>query len=129
MNMKFISLKSICFSGLCLMAFSNFSTAQAGNVVINQDDSIIKLLELKKEIDIDTDRYKIQIFSGSRFKAEETESDFDSSYNQWSSKLVYETPNYKVWVGSFRTRLESERALIKIKRKFPNAFIFSPPKD
>jgi hypothetical protein len=48
---------------------------------------------------------------------------------EMASKLVYETPNYKIWVGNFRTRLEADRALVKVKSKFPTAFIFKPKKD
>jgi hypothetical protein len=40
--------------------------------------------------------------------------------------MVYETPNYKIWIGNFRSRLEADKALIKIKKKYINAFIFKP---
>ena len=43
--------------------------------------------------------------------------------------MKFETPNYKVWVGNFETRLEADRALRRIKRKFANAFIFKPKKE
>jgi len=128
MNLK--TLKTLCFS-LALLLSSSVVFGQQGTVVINQQPEISTLLELKKEINIeeeDNDRYKIQIYSGSRQEAESVENNFDSTFNSWSSKLEYETPNYKIWVGSFRTRLEAERALIKIKKKFPNAFIFKPKK-
>ena len=50
--------------------------------------------------------------------AEKSQSDYRGAYGQWPSKMVHETPNYKVWVGSFRSRLEADRALLKIKKKF-----------
>ena len=128
MNIK--TLKTLCLSfGLTLT--SSFLFAQDGTVTVNQDPEISTLLELKKQINNeneDTDRYKIQIYSGSRQGAESKENSFDSAFNSWSSKLVYETPNYKIWVGSFRTRLEADKALMKIKKKFPSAFIFKPKK-
>jgi len=40
--------------------------------------------------------------------------------------MKYETPNYKVWVGRFRTRMEADRKLVKVKKLFPNAFLFTP---
>ena len=128
MNTK--SLKILClYLGLTLS--SSIIFAQQGTVIINQNPEISTLLELKKQInaeDEDSNRYKIQIYSGSRTRAESIENSFDSSFNSWSSKLVYETPNYKIWVGSFRTRLEADKALMKIKKKFPSAFIFKPKK-
>ena len=42
--------------------------------------------------------------------------------------MRYETPNYKIWVGNFKTRLEADRALQRIKRAFNSAFIFKPKK-
>ncbi|APX99320.1 SPOR domain-containing protein [Lacinutrix venerupis] len=128
MNTK--SLKILCLS-LGLTLSSSIIFAQQGTVTINQNPEISTLLELKKQInaeDEDSNRYKIQIYSGSRTRAESIENSFDSSFNSWSSKLVYETPNYKIWVGSFRTRLEADKALMKIKKKFPSAFIFKPKK-
>ena len=128
MNTK--SLKTLCLS-LALTLAGSFVFAQQGTVIVNQDPEITALLELKKQInaeDEDSDRYKIQIYSGSRTKAESVENSFDSAFNSWSSRLEFETPNYKIWVGSFRTRLEADKALLKIKRKFPNAFIFKPKK-
>ena len=130
MNMNYKSLKILCLS-LGLTLSSSLVLAQQGTVIVNQDPEITALLELKKQInteDEDSDRYKIQIYSGSRTQAESAENSFDSAFNSWSSKLEYETPNYKIWVGSFRTRLEADKALKRIKNKFPSAFIFKPKK-
>ena len=124
--------KKICFTLLILIVFSSFCYSQQGEITINQDQEITQLLALKKEINSNedsSDHYKIQIYSGRRVSAEKSKSDFRNSYGKWSSKLVYETPNYKVWVGSFRSRLEADRALLEVKKKFPNAFIFKPKKE
>ena len=130
--MKLLKRNLINATLFILLVLTNFCYAQQGNAIVNQDKEITSLLELKKEINTDedaSDRYKIQIFSGRRGLAETKQSDYKQSYTQWSNKLVYETPNYKVWVGSFRNRLEAERALLKVKKKFPNAFIFKPKKE
>jgi len=130
--MKLISFKNIFLLTVFGFCLSLSSTAQDGSVIVNQDQDISTLLQLKKQINSEeksTDRYKIQIYSGSRSGADNAENKYQSSYNSWSSKKVYETPNYKIWVGSFRTKLEADRALLKIQKKFPNAFKFQPPKD
>ncbi len=126
------SYKNLCLLALCLFGFTAFSNAQQGKVTINQDPAISTLLNYKTEInanDKDTRRYKIQIFSGDHSKAEEVKTAFKYSYDKWSTKKVYETPNYKVWVGNFRTKLEADRALVEIKKKFPSAFLFKPKKE
>tara|TARA_R110002051_G_scaffold185782_1_gene255212 strand:- start:157 stop:486 length:330 start_codon:yes stop_codon:yes gene_type:complete len=106
--------------------------AQSGTVILNEDPAIAKLLEIKKDMNKDdknSDRYKIQIYSGNLGYAESIKSKFENSNGKIRSQLVFETPNYKVWVGSFRTRLEAERALVDVQKKFTDAFIFKPKKE
>ncbi|MBP1838381.1 SPOR domain-containing protein [Formosa algae] len=131
--MKLFKIKTIALTGFCAIALSATSYAQQGSVVLNQDDKIDKLLEVKKEMNKDenaTNRFKIQIYSGSRVGAEKELSNYRNGFDQWKATLVYETPNYKIWIGSYRTRLEADRALTEIKEKYPNGFIFQPkPKN
>ncbi|TYA55192.1 SPOR domain-containing protein [Formosa maritima] len=125
-------MKISTFTVICILFFSNLSIAQQGTLTINQDKDIDKLLTIKKEMNESentSDRYRIQIYSGNRSEAEKTKSTFKSLDIDLPSKLVYETPNYKVWVGNFRDRLEADRALKKVKEKFPVAFIFKPKKE
>ena len=130
MNLQ--NIKTITYTGACMLFFSAMSFAQQGTITINQDKEIDALMSIKKNM-IDSengsDRYRIQIYSGNRSGAEKAQSSFKNSTVGLSSKLVYETPNYKVWVGSFSKKLEADRALIKVNNKFPSAFIFKPKKD
>lgn len=100
--------------------------AQNATVVVNQDRQIDRLLSLKKEINKTELNYKIQIYNGDRSGAEETKLKFKKSFTDWSILMKFETPNYKIWVGNFKTRLEADLALLKVKRKFGSAFIFRP---
>ncbi|PIB33698.1 translation initiation factor IF-2 [Gaetbulibacter sp. 5U11] len=130
--MKKIQIKAFCLTSLITICFSTFSMAQSGTVILNEDPAIAKLLEIKKDINKDdknSDRYKIQIYSGNLGSAESIKSKFENSNGKIRSQLVFETPNYKVWVGSFRTRLEAERALVDVQKKFTDAFIFKPKKE
>ena len=115
---------------VCFAYSTTTCNAQEGALTINQDDNIRRLLAIKKDMNSSEDaidRYKIQVYSGNRSDAENAQTKVYSSFS-WKTTLVYNTPNYKIWVGSFRTRLEADRALKKIKTKFPNAFIFKPKK-
>jgi len=103
--------------------------AQEGVVVVNQDKNIDALLRLKKEVNKSDINYRIQIYNGPRNGAEKTRLEFRKSFSDWSTSMKYETPNYKIWIGNFKTRLEADRALIMIKKKFNNAFIFKPKKE
>lgn len=128
--MKPLNLKTTTIAILCFLTASTFCNAQQGNVSINQDEKINTLLDLRKGMnEKTTDRYKIQIYSGNRPSAQEAKEKFQSKYNSWNPSMVFETPNYKIWAGNFRTRLEADRALKQIKKNFSGAFIFKPKKD
>ncbi|WP_308993102.1 SPOR domain-containing protein [Mariniflexile litorale] len=127
--MKSLNLKISALGILAFITASNYCFAQQGSVVVNQDKKIATLLEVKKEMnknEPDADRYKIQIYNGNRSGANSAIREFNNSFSDWNSTDIYEPPNFKVWVGNFRTRLEADRALNKIKNKFPSAFIFKP---
>jgi uncharacterized protein YxjI len=115
------------FSILFILGVCNIQ-AQNTVVTVNQDKQIDKLLSLKKEINRTESNYQIQIYNGNRSGAEEARLEFKKSFSDWSTKIKYETPNYKIWIGNFKTRLEADRALLKVKKKFGNAFIFKPKK-
>ncbi|WP_100610169.1 SPOR domain-containing protein [Confluentibacter lentus] len=129
--MKTLNLKTTVFAIVCFIYASNRCDAQQGSVSVNQDKKIVTLLDLKKDMnknESDTDRYKIQIYSGNRTTAETYRSDFNSKFDKWNSTIQFETPNYKIWVGNFRTKIEADRALKEIKQKFSSAFVFKPKK-
>ena len=109
--------------------YTNEIKAQGGVVVVNQDRDIDALLRLKKEVNRTEVNYKIQIYNGNYAGVEKTRSEFRKSFSDWATSVKFETPNYKIWVGNFKTRLEADRALIKIKREFPDAFPFKPKKS
>lgn len=127
--MKVSPIKLIFFVVFSCLATTFYSYSQQGNVTINQDEKITELLNLKKEMnksDVDLQRYKIQIYNGNRAGANAAKASFRKSFWDWSLTVVYEQPNFKTWAGNFRTRLEADRALKRIKAKFPSAFIFKP---
>jgi hypothetical protein len=72
------------------------------------------------------ERYTIQLFYGERDKAIETKDNYDLLDLAWESELKWETPNHKVWVGTYRSRLEADRALLTIKENYKDAFILKP---
>jgi hypothetical protein len=51
---------------------------------------------------------------------------FKQEFTALDAILVFNSPNYKVWVGNFKNRLDAERNLIEIKKKFSNALLIKP---
>ncbi|WP_299115752.1 SPOR domain-containing protein [uncultured Winogradskyella sp.] len=112
-----------------LLVFTVSVHAQQGQVNVEQDSDIDRLLEYKKDIKT-TKVYRIQVYqSVDPDKAQREKSNFLNAYGEWPVEIVWNTPNYKVWVGNFATRLEADRALAKIKKKYMNAIIFQPKTD
>lgn len=127
--MRILKIKDCFFIGVFLLGINQIGVAQTGKVNIQQDASIPTLLEMKSEMTKDGklgERYKIQLYYGDNNAASEVIKKFRSLYSEYPSKIIYETPNYKVWIGNFRNRLEADRALLKVKTNFPSAFIPKP---
>jgi len=118
---------------LCLFVVfsSEIVTAQPGTLTVHQDDKIIQLLKLKKTLEKENklaDGYTIQLYYGNLNKANSFLRSYRNKYGSWPASIKYETPNYKVWVGNFTTRIEADRALLEIQRNFSSAFILKPSK-
>lgn len=114
---------------LILVLFSTFtSIAQEAQVSVIEDPKIAKLLSLKSEMIKNNelaDRYKIQIMGfGNLNDANEVMDEYKKAIDNWPANVAYQSPNYKVWVGHFPNRLEADRALLEVKKEFPNAFVF-----
>lgn len=123
-----LKIRQFGITFLTLM-FSLTLAAQEGEVKIEQDSDIDKLLEYKKDIKT-TKLFKIQVFQSiDPDKAQREKSNFLNAYGEWPVEIVWNTPNYKVWVGNFATRLEADRALVKIKKNYMNAIIFQPKSE
>ncbi|MDC1325632.1 MAG: SPOR domain-containing protein [Flavobacteriales bacterium] len=111
---------------ILIFIFSEAIVAQSATVTINEDAKITRLLELKKELEKENelaDGYTIQLHYGELSKANEVLKEYKNKHDTWPASIEYETPNYKVWVGSFSSRLEADRALLEVQLTFDAAFI------
>lgn len=105
--------------------------AQDQNITLNQDPKFEQLLNDKRKINTSistNDTYKIQIFSGKSDEAKKTLSNFKREFNNIDGTIIFNTPNYKVVVGNFKTRIEAERNLEEIKKKYKSVFLVKPSK-
>ena len=99
---------------------------QSGNIKITQSSKLDSIIKLKKELNSKIQNLRIQIYSGNRENAEQIIQEFIDIFNDTTADIIYETPNYKVWVGNYFTQLEADKRLIDIRKKFRSAFIFRP---
>jgi hypothetical protein len=118
------------FISILFVVFSiSKSRAQHQNREHSQNQKIEQLLIEKRKINLALaieNAYKIQIFNGSNELAKRQLIMFKQEFTTIDAILVFNSPNYKVWVGNFKNRLDAERNLIEIKKKFSNALLIKP---
>ncbi|HEY9123066.1 MAG TPA: hypothetical protein PK252_00610 [Bacteroidales bacterium] len=110
-------------------------TSKAGNegtikiLQSNQIKTLVNAYVQSKQSDGLIVGYRIRIFSNSgqlaRGKAASERSRFISLYPDINTYQEYEAPNFKIYVGDFRNKLEAFKAYQKISKDFKSAFIIS----
>jgi hypothetical protein len=111
--------------GLIFLFFSqNLLYSQKGEIAITQSIEIERIIEIRKELNENASMLRIQIYNGNRDEAKEIKEKFEKRKIDSIVDIVYETPNYKVWVGIYINQLEADRKLLKIKKYYSDAFIF-----
>jgi hypothetical protein len=127
--MRIIAYKKIFLSSLLLVTLTPIMKAQDQNISVTQDPKFEQLLNEKRKINTSltvNDSYKIQIYTGGSENAKKTLSEFKQEFKDIDATIVFNTPNYKVWVGNFKTRIEAERTLVNIKDRYKNVLLIKP---
>jgi plasmid maintenance system killer protein len=129
--MRILPIKIALFYTFALCIISSNSNAQDRKLNIIQDPKFEQLLNEKRKINTSiavNERYKVQVFSGNGDKAKNTLIDCKQLFKGLEGTIVFNTPNYKVWIGNFKNRIEAERNLIEIKKEYENALLIKPQK-
>lgn len=110
--MKKLIILVLAFFTIPFLGFSQSSTEQ----------SLDKLLQKKIEYNSNTKRgFCIQIFNGNEKQAIEYLERFSESFPLIEIKRIYKVPEWKVQTQIYKTRLEADRVLNKIKLKYSGA--------
>jgi len=117
-------LIQVLFSLMFLFFSQNLLYSQKGETAIMQSIEIERIIEIKKELNKNASMLRIQIYNGNRDEAKEIKEKFEERKIDSIVDVVYETPNYKIWVGNYINQLEADRELLKIKKYYSDAFIF-----
>jgi hypothetical protein len=126
-----------CF--LLILLLFRFVTVSAqekdltgGNIEIIQDSRVDELV--KKHIQANQalntiDGFRIQVFSdsgiNSKNKAQTVSDEFQARFPGMGVYFTFKSPNYRVRIGDFRTKLDAQRFLIELTADYPNAFIIA----
>ena len=129
--MELLNKKRKLFYTLTFIVFNTFNMINAQNINVKQEDKFEQLLAEKRKINASitsNNRFKIQIFSGSNEIAKKELINFKKENKSYDATIIFNTPIYKVIVGNFKTRIEAERILTALKKKYVNAILIKPNK-
>lgn len=127
-EIKVLNLMNKLILIVITVGFTSLSFAQQGVVSIEQDPKISKLLEVYKSVNSNREFYTIQVGFGSYKEAENLKQDVEIDFPQWKAKIVFDSPTYRVRVGSFKTKLEAERNFLELREKYPQSLILKTEK-
>ena len=67
--------------------------------------------------------YSIQLYNGNEQQARQILTRFNVDFPDRFSKLVYNSPEWKVQVGNYKTKLEADKDLIKFQKKITGIIV------
>ena len=129
--MKNLSKHNLLYFFILSSFFCLSSRAQDGKTSVSVDPKIDQLLKEKRKLNTGlflNEGYKIQIFYGNSEESKKKLQEFKKEFKDLDGTIIFNSPNYKVWIGNFKTRIDVERAMVDIKKKYPTALIIKPSK-
>lgn len=123
---KYKLLAFLFFLALC--QFNVMGQSTEGTVRIESSAHIDEMVAQKKDYNksIETFQgYKIQIYYGSEKECYEVKDEFSSLFPDIPTSIIFSTPQWKLQIGSYRTRLEADHAMVNIKKEYPGAIVLA----
>ena len=121
--------KKIKLIFLLFLFFSWQSFSQNFTTKINDKVEFKKLLDLSEKANSEyfsSNYFSIQVFSGIYKEADSVLNIIRNNYVNDSVFFFFETPNYKVQVGKFQSKVEAQKKLRSVIKEFKAAFILKP---
>ncbi len=103
-----------------------------GAVRIESSAHIDQMLAQKKNYNKSLEKFqgfKIQIYYGSEKECYEVKEEFKSLYPDIATSIIFSTPQWKLQIGNYRTRLEADHAMVSIKKEYPSAIVLATEID
>ena len=110
------------FSFFIVFVLSSQSTIGQENK--SHDQVITEFISKKKDFNEKFGYgFRIQLYNGFEVEAKKIQARFKIDFPEIKSYIVYRQPEWKIQVGTYKTKLEADRALLEIKRKFSGAIV------
>ena len=111
---------------MLLFSIINYAQQKEGIVKIESSTNIDKVISQKKIYNKNLksiNGFKIQVFYGNEKNSYKVKDEFNALFEDIPAKIVFSSPQWKVQVGNFKTRLEADKTLLEIKKEYPSAII------
>ena len=111
---------------LCCLFFVGFLTSQSTYSQSMKSDSTLinELISKKRNFNKEFGYgFRIQLYNGFEKEAKKTEAKFKIDFPEITTYLLYRQPEWKIQVGYYKTKLEADRALLDMKRKYGSAIV------
>ncbi|MCF6213040.1 MAG: SPOR domain-containing protein [Flavobacteriaceae bacterium] len=124
MKLKNIPLLFILQSLIFLTTISAFCQ-EGNNLSIVKNQKIDSILIKKKSYNKDhpTVGYRIQLYYGNETIAYNYKDKFEKIFPTQTANIEFATPDWKVMVGNYRTRISADSAIVAIKKQFLGAVV------
>ncbi len=110
-----------------LLGSINLAAQSEGTINIQSSENIKHIIAKKRAYNkkiIKIKGYKIQLFYGNEQAAYKVRDKFSEAFPDIPIEIRFFSPEWKVWVGTYKTKLEADFALKEIKEASFNAFVF-----
>lgn len=115
-----MKLKSIFISFLVISCL--FTVSISAQTTINEE--VTALIKKKRKFNKEKGYgFRIQLDNGFETVIKTTQSKFKLAFPLMKTYILFVSPEWKVQVGDYKTRLEADKILNDIKLKFPSAIV------
>lgn len=113
--------------GVLLISSNAFAQIDSLSLAeMSENEKIQLLLDTYKQYNEKQSDYRIQIFSGKLDLAQEVEAEAKIEFPDWPVNLDFQSPSFRIRIGAFKTRLDAEKNLIAVRKKYPGAVLLKP---
>ncbi len=121
-NLNKMKKRNILITLFLILIIGVFNIQAQDNHTDNKD--IISLIAKKRAYNKNNGSgYRIQLYNGLERRAKSLRHRFQVEYPGVYTKLKYDQPDWKAQVGNYKTRLQADKALNKIREKFNGAIV------
>ena len=122
----FATMFKYCIIFFAFLGYYNQGFTQ-GNVTIIAEDGIENLentrIQRRKNADVLIQGFRIFIgMTSSRADAIKLQGEAQEKFQEsYAPQVVYDEPNFKIYIGAYNNSTEADEALSEIRRTYPNA--------